>query len=103
MNKVKIEYFELIRRLNKSNKTSNEETTLSLTIDNTNANYLKLYAILSTDQKILLCQKTNETNWRPAHFSGLDQLEKFVCSQLNYITENSDIDLILRNLFKQID
>lgn len=78
MNEVKTEYFELLRRLNKSNKTSNEKTKLSFTIDDTNANYLKLYATLSTDQKILLCQKVKETNWRPAQFSGLDNLEKLL-------------------------
>ncbi len=103
MEKAKEEYFELLRLLNKSNKTKNEVTHLRFVTDNSDPNHLKLYASISNGQKILLCQKKKETNWWPSQFSGLNQLEKFICYQLNAMTELDSADLILGNLFKHID
>ena len=102
MNEVKTEYFELLRRLNKSNKAKNTTTKLDFIIDQNDEQGSKLCASISKNQKILLCIKDGH-EWNPAKFSGLDHLEQFISNQLKYVRDVNITDLILRNLFKHIE
>ena len=102
MNEVKTEYFELLRRLNKSNKAKNTTTKLDFMIDQNDELEPKLYATISKNQKILLCIKEHY-EWRPAKYSGLDHLEQFICNQLRYALNANLTDFVLRNLFKHIE
>lgn len=102
MDNAKEEYFELLRQLNKSNKTKNEATHVSFTIGETNEAELGLFASVSRTQKILLCLK-NQNRWKPAGYSRFDKLEELIC---DYIGKNNDTDthsIILRNLFKHTE
>ena len=99
MDKAKTEYFELLRQLNKSNKTKNEATQLDFIIEVSTNNRSMLYASISKSQKVLLCIQIKKI-WRSAGFSGYDDLEKFICKNIVTINEQDVTKLILRNLFK---
>lgn len=102
MDKAKEEYFELLRQLNKSNKTKNILTQLTFIVEGSNKYQGMLYASISKDQKALLCIQSGNV-WRPAGFSRYDHLEKFICSHLRSATNEIVTDLILRNLFKHTE
>ncbi len=102
MIKAKEEYFELLRELNKSNKTKNEVTQLTFIVEESEQNQRKLYASISKDQKVLLCIQSDNI-LRPAGFSGYDHLEEFIYK--NFISKSYEnvTEIILRNLFKHIE
>ena len=98
MDKAKEEYFELLRQLNKSNKTTNEVTKLSFIVENSDKYQGVLYASISKDQKVLLCTQSDKI-LRPAGYSGYDDLETFICNIVKSIFEQNITEIILRNLF----
>ncbi len=103
MNEIKSEYFELLKLLNKSNKTKDEITKLSFYVDEANNHNLKLYAALSKDQKILLCEKKSNKKWRASNASKFSELEKFIALNANdYCLENFT-SLILTRIFELPD
>lgn len=75
---IKQEYFELVKKLNNSNKHKNQTTELYFFINSTNSNNLKLYAAISDTQKILLCEKLNSGHWLEAGFSEYPNLENYI-------------------------
>ncbi len=99
MEKAKEEYFELLRQLNKSNKTKNEATQLIFIVEGSEQNQEQLYASISKSQKVLLCI-LSESMWRPAGFSGYDDLEKFICNNIRSVVDQNMTKKILGNLFK---
>lgn len=102
MDKAKEEYFELLRQLNKSNKTKNAVTHVTFFTDYTKEAELGLFASVSKTQKILLCLK-KKSKWKPAGYSKFEQLENLICDCL---IEDIDTDIhlvILRNLFKHAE
>ena len=103
MNEIKLEYFELIKLLNKTNKTKNEITKLSFYVDESNKQHLKLYAALSKDQKILLCEKKNRNKWISTGVTQFSELEKFLAkNSSNYYLLNFT-DLLLAQIFELPD
>ena len=74
---IKQDYFKLIRDLNKSNKTKDTSTNIFFYIERDN-----LYAALSKDQKILLCEFT-ENEWRPSGNYFYSELEEHITDYLN--------------------
>lgn len=102
MDKAKVEYFELLRLLNKSNKTKNEVTLVNFTTDQTTEAELGLFASVSKTQKILLCLR-RQNRWIPAGYSHYDNLEKLICSCLNKSNKSDIHKEILRNLFKHTE
>lgn len=99
MDKAKEEYFELLRLLNKSNKTKNEVTKLTFIVESSDKYQGMLYASISKDQKVLLCTQSDKI-LRPAGYSGYDNLETFICNIVKSIFEKNITEIILRNLFK---
>ncbi len=74
---IKQDYFKLIRDLNKSNKTKNENTELKFIIlDNA------LYAALSKNQKVLLCVKSSK-RWLTSKEGYYPELEIYIANFLN--------------------
>lgn len=103
MNEIKSEYFELLKILNKSNKVKNEITKLSFYVDASNSQNLKLYAALSIDQKILLCEKKGRSKWRSTNTSQFSDLDKFIAKNADdyYLLNFSEI--ILARIFELPD
>ncbi len=99
MNKAKEEYFELLRQLNKSNKTKNEVTQLNFIVVKSVKSRAMLYATVSKSQKILLCMQFDKV-WKPAGFSGYDDLENFICNNMRSVVDQNMTKYILGNLFK---
>ncbi len=99
MDKAKEEYFELLRHLNKSNKTKNEVTQLTFIVEKSDQYQEKLFASISKSQKLLLCIQTKKV-WRPAGFSGYNDLENFICKNVQSAINQNMTRLILRNLFE---
>lgn len=94
---IKKEYFELINKLNQSNKIKDLNTEIYFYISHTS----QLFIAVSADQKILLCQKTVNNFWIPAHLSGFDNFEKFVAMLLNSVAPSDNpTKLIKSELFK---
>ncbi|MEK6627677.1 MAG: hypothetical protein AABY53_03550 [Bdellovibrionota bacterium] len=79
---IKYEYFELVKKLNQSNKLKNQETDLYFYIDSADADHLKLFAAISASQKILLCHKNHGSNWTESGFSKYPNLESHIAELL---------------------
>ena len=103
MNEIKSEYFELLKLLNKSNKVKNEITKLSFYVDDSNSLHLKLYAALSEDQKILLCEKNKYDNWTPSNITQFSQLEEFMSENADDHKLANFTELILARIFELSD
>lgn len=98
---IKQEYFELLKKLNQSNKHKNQVTDVYFYIDSTNLIHLKLYAAISEYQKLLLCEKIKVLPWAQANITDFVELEQFLCNLLNTIKINCDLTgLIKSHIFK---
>ena len=98
---IKYEYFELIRKLNQTNKLKNQQTDICFYIDSANPDHLKLFAAVSENQKILLCEKIKLLPWTQASITELTELEEFLSYLLNTeIIENGLTFLIKSHIFK---
>ncbi len=87
---IKQDYFKLLRDLNKSNKTKNENTKLYFIIEEN-----KLFAALSKDQKLLLCSVKNR-QWRPSDYSLYPDLEEHLSNFLNKELNITDLTTELK-------
>lgn len=54
---IKKEYFELLKKLNRTNKQENLNTDVYFYIDDSDPNLLILFAAISKDHKIILADK----------------------------------------------
>lgn len=95
---IKQDYFKLLRDLNKSNKTKNENTELYFTIEDN-----ELFAALSKDQKLLLCTKKGSRWWPSNHRSYPDleeHLSNFLNKGLNIINLTTELKLSIFQMLK---
>ncbi|MEK6628901.1 MAG: hypothetical protein AABY53_09765 [Bdellovibrionota bacterium] len=99
---IKKEYFELINRLNQSNKLKNQTTEIYFYIDEGDLSGAKLYAAISNVQKILLCEKDSAQLWSAVYFSDFTNLEDFIAAILNEHKKYSGTltDFIKLHIFK---
>ncbi|MEK6627675.1 MAG: hypothetical protein AABY53_03540 [Bdellovibrionota bacterium] len=88
---IKQKYFELVTKLNQSNKFKNQETDLYFFIDSTRPNYLKLYAAISDNQKIVLCYKYKQSQWLASQYSQFPSLEIFIARLLLFKEAQPDL------------
>lgn len=98
---IKHEYFELIKKLNQSNKLKNQETDLYFYIDSGSPDHLKLFAAISESQKILLCEKVKPSVWESGGYSSYPNLEDYITQllRINFF-ENDLTTLIVSHIFK---
>ncbi len=100
---IQKEYFELVVKLNRSNKLKNEKSNLRFKIIEPEAEQdSHLYAVLSGDKKIAISIKKLTTFWKTTGFSGQYELEKFVTQILNenlQVGKKDYTELILEKLF----
>lgn len=88
MNQIKSEYLELLTLLNKSNKVKNETTQLIFFVDDTDKTHLKLFAAISNNQKILMCER-KQSGWMSSAFTQFTQLENYLAgAAVDYKLEN---------------
>ena len=61
----------------------------------------KLFAAISSNQKILLVEKNFNGSWRPMYLSGFSELEDFLATILNLSEcETNLTDFIKSHIFK---
>ncbi len=100
---IQNEYFELVVKLNRSNKLRNEKSSLSFKIIESKVEQDKhLYAVLAGGHKIALSKKRLTNFWIGTGFSGHFELEKFLTKLLNEKSiryEGDYTELILERLF----
>lgn len=94
---IKQEYFELIKKLNQSNKLKNQATAPYFYIDSSNLIHLKLFAAISDFQKILLCEKINALPWAPTNNTEFADLEEFLSALLNTTTIKGDLTTFIKS------
>lgn len=87
---IKQDYFKLLRDLNKSNKTKNENTELYFIIEEN-----KLFAALSKDQKLLLCIRKGN-RWLPSNHSLYPNLEEHLSIYLSETPKTTDLTIELK-------
>ncbi len=80
---LKIEFFELLRLLNKSNLTTNQKTEISFFIEN-RTDKVTLCATTNQIYKIQLISQIGRHEWLPCGFSGLDLIEKELSKLFKY-------------------
>ena len=98
---IKQEYFELIKKLNQSNKHKNQVTNVYFYIVSTNTNHLKLFAAISDSQKIMLCHKIGKSKWRESQFSQYPNLEEFIAYLLPDCSDRDNLTKYLKShIFK---
>lgn len=98
---IKHEYFELVKKLNQTNKLKNQDTDIRFYIDSVNPSHLKLFAAISDDQKILLCQKPKQSKWLASRYSQFPSLEIYIAQLLYYKEVQTDLtDYIKSHIFK---
>ena len=98
---IKHEYFELVKKLNQSNKFKNQETEVYFYIDSINLDHLKLFAAISNDQKIELCHKIKNLKWLASQYSLFLNLEIFIAHLLHKKAEQTDLtNYIKSHIFK---
>ena len=98
---VKREYFELVKKLNQTNKLKNQETDIFFYIDSTEVDHLKLFAAISVSQKILLCERPYKLAWVEAGFSGYANLEAYLAQLIQIHDGKSNItNHIKSHIFK---
>lgn len=98
---IKKEYFDLINKLNKSNKHRNQNTEVYFYIDETDSETAKLFVAISNEQKILLAEKNYLGTWKAKELSGFFNLEEYLVTFLD--RRKSEIDLtyfIKSHIFK---
>lgn len=79
---LKREYFELCRKLNKSNLIKNQKTDVLFFIEQEN-NKLILYSTTNQAYRIQLVSRNVKYKWEPSGFSGLFILEEHISSFAN--------------------
>ncbi len=72
---LKIEFFKLVKILNRSNLNINQRTEISFFIE-TVGSKSTVYATTNKAYKIQLVFKINDEDWLPCGFSGLINLEE---------------------------
>ncbi len=98
---IKKEYFDLINKLNQSNKRKNQTSDVYFYINTTDPIGEKLFAAISSNQKILLVEKNFNGSWRPLYLSGFFELEDFLATILNLPEcETNLTDFIKSHIFK---
>lgn len=98
---IKHEYFELVKKLNHSNKYKNQETELYFFIDSSKVDHLKLFAAISKSQKILLCHKIKQSRWSESRYSQFQNLEEFIVELLHGRFDNGDLTKYIKShIFK---
>lgn len=98
---IKKEYFDLINKLNQSNKLKNQASDVYFYINKTDLFGEKFFAAISSNQKILLIEKNFNGSWRPANLSGFFELEDFLATLLNLPEcEENLTDFIKSHIFK---
>lgn len=98
---VKMEYFNLINKLNLSNKLKNQNTEIYFYVDETDFTVAKLFAAISKGQKILLIEKNSKGYWEPVYLSGFSNLEEFLVKLMNTQKQVGNLtDLIKSHIFK---
>ena len=99
---IKKEYFDLINKLNQSNKRKNQDTDVYFYIDEVDAESAKLFAAISDIQRILLCEKKyNLKSWAPLYLSGFSNLEDFLVTLLSEQKYETKLtDFIKSHIFK---
>ncbi len=103
MNEIKSEYFELLKLLNKSNKSKNEITHLTFLIDDTDKKHLKLFGVLSKDQKILLCEKKSHEKWFPSGITKFNNLEDSIAKSVHKYYSGDFTNFVLSQIFELPD
>ena len=93
---IKQDYFKLLRDLNKSNKIKNENTELYFIIEDN-----KLFAALSKDQKLLLCNRKGK-EWWPSNHNLYADLEEHIADFLNKTSGITDLTSELKLSIFQI-
>src|SRR3989344_1413698 len=99
---IKKEYFELVNKLNSSNKIKNQNTEIYFYIDESDLSSAKLFAAISNTQKILLCEKVYDIgDWGPLYLSGFSNLEDFLVKILNKKKHETNLtEFIKSHIFK---
>lgn len=99
---IKKEYFDLLNKLNQSNKHKNQNTNIYFYIDEADPNSMKLFAAISAAQKILLCEKVYDAgDWEPLYLSGFSNLEDFLVKILNKKKHETNLtEFIKSHIFK---
>ena len=98
---IKKEFFDLINKLNQSNKLKNQNIELYFYIGKSGLGVEKLFAAITCDQKILLGEKSQYGTWKPAYLSGFSNLEDCIADVLNVKKHESKLtDLIRSHIFK---
>lgn len=98
---IKKEYFELLKKLNRTNKQKNLNTDIYFYIDDSDSNFLILFAAISKDQKIILADKMFKKNWIPKYLSGFSDFEEFIVEILNTEKLNDNLtDQLKSHIFK---
>ena len=101
INVVKSEYFELVKKLNQSNKQKNKETELYFYIDLSDPRYLKFFAAVSNFQKIQLCHKPHKIYWVNSGFSEFTELENYIAQLLRINDKAPDLTAYIKShIFK---
>lgn len=100
---IQKEYFELIIKLNKSNKIKNEKTKLGFQVIRSEAEQVAyLHAVLTVGGRVCLgLQKINKS-WAQTGYSGFNDFEEYVIKILNensFHQEGDYTELILEKLF----
>lgn len=94
---IKHEYLELVNKLNQSNKLKNQITDIYFYIDSSNPTHSKLVAAISSDQKIVLCEKIKTRPWAPANNTEFGELEGFLSTLLNSIIFKNDLTTLVKS------
>lgn len=86
---LKREYFELCRKLNRSNQHKDQKTNVLFFIEKEN-NKLILYSTTNQAYRIQLVFRNIKYKWEPCGFSGLFTLEEHISSFAN----NNNLEII---------
>lgn len=98
---IKKEYFDLLNKLNRSNKHKNQNTEIYFYIDEADLSTARLFAAISDTQKILLCERKFNDYWESAYLSGFFNLEDFLSVLLNEKKCATNLtDFIKSHIFK---
>lgn len=102
-NLVKYEYFELVKKLNHTNKLKNQQTDIFFYIDSNNLNHLKLYVAISYSQRILICEKLQRSTWFGSGYSGFSNLEDFIAGLFEFYKPHENLtDYIKSHIFELV-
>lgn len=91
---IKKEYRSLINKLNQANKKSNQPTNIYFFIDSSTAYHHKLFAAIDKNQKILLCEKRENSLWTFQNYE-FQNLSEFIVYLVNSREPYDDLTTFL--------